>query len=78
MLQLWVLILWCQHRVAWTAASIATGLSPCVFGDLGVYGHGVAALGGFFLPQGALTVWALFEELERRSSRDHGPPLPKE
>lgn len=56
MLQLWVLILWCQHRVAWTAASIATGLSPCVFGDLGVYGHGVAALGVFFLPQGALSV----------------------
>lgn len=53
MLQLWVLILWCQHRVAWTAASIATGLSPCVFGDLGVYGHGVAALGVFFSPPGS-------------------------
>lgn len=56
---------------------MATGLNRCVFGDLDVYGHGVAAFGFFFL-RGALTVWTLFEELERRSAGDHEPLLPKE
>lgn len=31
---------------------MATGLSWCVFGDLGVYGHGVADFGFFFSPLG--------------------------
>lgn len=50
----------------------------CIWGSGCVWPWCGSSWSFFFLPQGALTVWALFEELERRSSRDHGPPLPKE
>lgn len=59
----------------WTADSIATGQASVCLGMWVCMAMVCASLGFFFLLQGALTVWTLYKELERKVSGlggDHG------